>query len=208
MEVSMNSKNKVMKEVISWIFTIIGGLLIVLVFNSKVYASAQVKQSSMENTLFSQQKLFVDKFSSNFSDPQRGDIIIFLEDEYKGTIIDESVRTIEDIVYKITTKNTEENELHSRLVKRVIGIAGDEVDIKDGYVYVNGEKLDEPYVKGETEEHEFELPTVVGKNQLFVLGDNRAVSIDSRSFGLIDCRQVEGKAVFRIYPFNKIGKIE
>lgn len=204
----MNSKNKVMKEVISWIFTIIGGLLIVLVFNSKVYASAQVKQSSMENTLFSQQKLFVDKFSSNFSDPQRGDIIIFLEDEYKGTIIDESVRTIEDIVYKITTKNTEENELHSRLVKRVIGIAGDEVDIKDGYVYVNGEKLDEPYVKGETEEHEFELPIVVGKNQLFVLGDNRAVSIDSRSFGLIDCRQVEGKAVFRIYPFNKIGKIE
>lgn len=204
----MNSKNKVMKEIISWIFTIIGGFLIVLVFNSKVYASAQVKQSSMENTLFSQQRLFVDKFSSNFSDPQRGDIIIFLEDENKGTIIDESVRTIEDIVYNITTKNTEDNELHSRLVKRVIGIAGDEVDIKDGYVYVNGEKLDEPYVKGKTEEHEFELPTVVGKNQLFVLGDNRVVSIDSRSFGLIDCKQVEGKAVFRIYPFNKIGKIE
>jgi len=63
-------------------------------------------------------------------------------------------------------------------------------------------------MKGETIVKEVKLPMKVGENQLFVLGDNRIVSKDSRTFGLIDCKQVEGKVMFRIYPFNKIGSIK
>jgi len=94
------------------------------------------------------------------------------------------------------------------LVKRVIGIPGDEVNIKDGYVYINGEKLKEPYVKGETFSGEINFPIKVPDNKLFVLGDNRPVSKDSRAFGLINSDQVEGKAIFRVFPFNKIGAIK
>jgi signal peptidase I len=92
-------------------------------------------------------------------------------------------------------------------MKKNIGIPGDEVNIKEGYVYINGEKLNETYVKGQTYSEELILPIVVPVNKLFVLGDNRPVSKDSREFGLINYNQVEGKAVFRVFPFNKIGVI-
>jgi signal peptidase I len=105
-------------------------------------------------------------------------------------------------------KNNNSSEKSNKLVKRVIGVAGDEVDIKDGYVYLNGKKLEEPYTKGETMPKEFKLPFKVGENELFVLGDNRLVSKDSRKFGPIDYNQVEGKAIYRIYPFSQIGKIK
>jgi Peptidase S26. len=82
------------------------------------------------------------------------------------------------------------------------------VDIKDGHVYLNGEILDEPYAKGITYEGSMELPVTVGESQLFVMGDNREHSFDSRDFGLIDISHVEGKVVFRLYPFNKIGKVK
>lgn len=201
------SKKEIIKEIRSWIFTVLLAFIMAAILNSKVLAKVQVQQSSMENTLFSDQQLLVDKLSYNFEAPKSGDIIIFLENEEKGTIIDDTLRTIGDIISKIN-KNPRSIEESSRLVKRVIGIAGDEVDIKDGYVYLNGKQLDEPYVKGQTDRGQIEYPVTVGKNQLFVLGDNREVSKDSREFGLIECKQVEGKAIFRVFPFNKIGKVK
>lgn len=203
----MKDKKKVLKEIRSWFFTILGALLLVFILNSKVFAKYQVQQSSMENTLFNKQQLIIDKLSYNFIKPERGDIVIFLENEKKGTIIDDTLRTIDEFTSKFD-KNENSIEKHSRLVKRVIGVAGDEIDVKDGYVYLNGKKLVEPYVKGETEVGEFKLPVVVGANELFVLGDNRIVSVDSRAFGLIDCNQVEGRVKFRVYPFNQMGKIK
>lgn len=203
----MIDKKKIIKETGSWAFSILGAFLIVMLLNSKVFAKVQVQQSSMENTLFPNQQLIIDKLSYNFAAPKRGDIIIFLENEEKGTIVDDTLRTVERIV-SIFDNNISSSDESSRLVKRVIGIAGDEVDIKDGYVYVNGKKLEEPYAKGVTIPEEFKLPVRVGENKLFVLGDNREVSKDSRKFGLIDCKQVEGRAVYRVYPFNKAGKIK
>lgn len=203
----MKEKNKIIKEIGSWIFCLLAAFLIVTVLNSKVFAKVQVQQSSMENTLFENQQLIIDKLSYDFSEPKRGDIIIFLENEDKGTLIDDTLRTIDKII-SIFDNDDDSAEGSSRLVKRVIGVAGDEVDIRDGYVYVNDKKLEEPYVKGVTLPQEFKLPVVVGENKLFVLGDNREVSKDSRKFGFIDCGQVEGKAVFRVYPFSKMGKVK
>jgi len=203
----MKDKKKFIKEINSWIFPILGGFLIAVLINSKVFAKVQVQQSSMENTLFTNQQLLVDKLSYNFKDPKRGDIIIFLEDSEKETILDDALSTINNIA-SIFRNNKDYREGSKRLVKRVIGVQGDEVDIRDGYVYVNGEKLQEPYAKGETFSGEFKLPVKVGENELFVLGDNRMVSMDSRKFGLINFKQVEGKAIFRVYPFNEIGGIK
>ncbi len=196
-------KKKVLKEIGSWIFTILLAFAVVLVFNSKVMAKRVVVRSSMENTLFNEQQLLINKLSYNFRTPNRGEIIIFFDGERKGTLIDDSIELINNLIYK-----DEEHALHTRLVKRVIGVEGDEIDIKDGYVYVNGEKLEETYAKGTTLPDIIQFPLVVDEGKLFVLGDNREASLDSREFGLIECNQVEGKAFLRVYPFNKIGKVK
>jgi signal peptidase I len=159
----------------------------------------------MENTLFTAQQLIEDKLSYNFIKPKRGDIIIFLENGEKDTIVKDVLKTADNIVSIFSSNRSSEES--SLLVKRVIGTAGDEVDIRDGYVYINGNKLEETYVKGETFPRELQFPIKVEENKLFVLGDNRTVSKDSRTFGLIDIKQVEGKAVYRVYPFNQMGKI-
>lgn len=198
----MREKKKITKEIRSWILCILAALLISSIIKKEVLAVVQVQQSSMENTLYSNEKLIVDKLSYNFTELKRGDIIIFHEGEGKENIIDYTFEFLNNIG---SADNSDEN---SRLVKRVIGVAGDKVNIEDGYVYINDEKIDEPYVKGETISREIRLPIQVGEDQLFILGDNRTVSKDSRTFGLIDCKQVEGKVMVRVFPFNRISTIK
>lgn len=195
----MIGNKKVLSEIRGWIVSIVGAIVIASVVNSKVLAKVQVEQISMQNTLKDGQQLILDKLSYNFSHPKKGDIIIFLDGEEKGTIIEDTINSLRLISGKINSQK--------RLVKRVIGEPGDEVNIKDGYVYVNGEKIDESYVKGTTNNGDLNLPIKVLEDQLFVLGDNREFSKDSREFGLINYNQVEGKAIFRIYPFDEIGSI-
>ncbi|HDK7175353.1 signal peptidase I [Clostridium sporogenes] len=200
-------KKKVIKEIKSWIFSILGAIIIAGLVNSKVFAKVQVQQSSMENTLFTNQQLIVDKLSYNFVEPKKGDIIIFHENKEKGTIAEDTLEMVDNIISKFNNNKTDIEE-DDRLIKRVIGVPGDEVDIKDGYLYLNGKKLEETYANGETISREFKLPIKIPENKLFVLGDNRMVSKDSRMFGLIDYKQVEGKAIYRVYPFNHVGKVK
>ena len=123
----------------------------------------------------------------------------------------------DDIVVSIKGSSFETGDVvafyynNNILVKRVIAHAGDWVDIdEDGYVYVNQEKLDEPYLSerafGETN---IELPYQVPEGRIFVMGDNRSVSIDSRntSIGCVATEQVVGQIVFRIWPLDKFGAI-
>ncbi|MGL5086879.1 MAG: signal peptidase I [Clostridium sp.] len=191
---------KVMKEIRGMVFSILGAICIVSIVNSKVLANVTVDGPSMDNTLYSGERLLVNKLENTASNIKRGDIIIFLLNSKRGSIIDDSIENINAIMGKVSNAN--------RLVKRVIGVSGDEVDIRDGFVYLNNEKLDEDYVSSDTVNGPFTLPVVVPEGKLFVLGDNRKVSKDSRTFGLIDCNQVEGRAVYRVYPFDEMGKLK
>lgn len=199
--------NKKIKSLVSWIGIIAIVLTCSLFLQSEVFAGVTVNQSSMKNTLIANQRLIIDKLSYQFSEPERGDIIVFLKNGVKGSTSNEMHRNME-LFMNLFMKKNEINEKHEMYVKRVIGIPGDTVDIKDGFVYVNGNKLTEDYVKGTTFAGEITLPLTVEKNQVFVMGDNREVSVDSRAFGTVDYDRLEGKVAFRIFPLNKVGTVK
>ena len=162
-----------------WVVPIIIALVIVLFLNKFVFILVTVPTGSMEDTIMPGDRLYVNELF-DVNDAQRGDILVFMSEE-----LDEK-----------------------RLVKRIIGLPGEEVEVKkDGSVYINGVKLDEPYaVKAEGEEKVFNVP----ENSYLFFGDNRPISYDARYWEnpYIDERQIIGEAVFRFFPFNRIGKVE
>jgi signal peptidase I len=92
-------------------------------------------------------------------------------------------------------------------IKRIIGLPGDSVQIVDGIVYVNGKKLDEPYVPAEYRDHVSIPKQSVPADDYFVLGDHRSSSNDSRVWGFVDRKEIYGKAVFVYWPPEKIGRV-
>ncbi len=141
-----------------------------------------VKESSMEPTLYENHYIFLSKQSYTLlGEPKREDIIVFNSDL------------------------TLENGKHKKLIKRIIGLSGDHVVITAGQVYINDQLLKEDYIKDGITNGEVDL--VVPEGEFFCMGDNRLVSVDSRDerVGCISGSRIVGKAVFRLYPFNKIG---
>ena len=148
-----------------------------------------VKESSMEPTLYENNYLIVNKLAYFKKDhPGYGDIVVFRSD--------------------IDRKDGPGKKL---LIKRVIGVEGDVITIKDGKVYRNGDVLDEPYVnEQQTQDDDIDVDSeTIGEKQIFVMGDNRDVSIDSRSkqVGQVNEEQLVGRAIIRLYPFNQITKL-
>ena len=93
----------------------------------------------------------------------------------------------------------------NNLIKRIIGLPGETVEIKNNEIYINDELLDDPYGVGVTYNID---PVTLGEDEYFILGDNRIVSLDSRIFGKIDRSEIKGTTNFIMYPFSKIGKVE
>lgn len=170
-----------MKNVLEWIKDILIAVVIaalVLAFLKPII----VQQQSMEPNFYAGDYLLTSRQAYRFfGNPERGDVIVF-----RSELLDD-----------------EGNE--KCLIKRVIGLPGDVVEIKSGYVYVNGEGIDEPYVKEQGISGEMDAVTVP-ENELFVMGDNRGVSEDSRSarVGTISEDSIVGKVFVRLYPFNSI----
>lgn len=192
---------KIVLEVLDYVKIIIIALIVTNLLNVFVFSLSQVRQSSMEPTLIEKDQLLVERLSYSFSKPKSGDIIVFIDElEVDNSIGARFKRLYEDMLSKI-----KKQEGHLRLVKRVIGVPGDKIDIVDGVVYVNDVLLAEPYLKVPTSAKELTYPLVVPEGEYFVMGDNRTVSYDSRDFGFIPFEKIEGKVVFRFWPLSKVG---
>lgn len=202
----MVKKRKVIREILSWLMVIIIPFVLIFFLNMKVFAISAVEQSSMENTFFEGKLVYYNRINYTIQTVERGDIILFLAGgRIKDGFSSELAINAQDFADKSRQKSQRINE---RLVKRVIGIPGDIIDIHDGVVYINGVRETGEYVLGTTWDNPDEYPLTVPPGKLFVLGDNREVSIDSRSFGCIDERSVEGKAIMILWPPSRFGKPE
>jgi signal peptidase I len=136
-----------------------------------------IPSGSMIPTLEIGDRVLVNKFIYRFTEPKRGDIIVF-----------ESV------------DNPDED-----LIKRVVGLPGDTVAVRRGHLLLNGERQREPYVNKKLPDRSFYAKTKVPKGHVFVMGDNRGNSADSRVFGPLPEKNIEGEAFLRFWPPHRIG---
>lgn len=162
-----------------WVLPVVIALIIVLFLNRYVFILVTVPTGSMENTIIPGDRLYVNELF-NINNAKRGDILVFKSDELEN----------------------------KRLVKRLIGLPGDIVVIKqDGNVFINGEIIDEPYaVKCHGDEKNFVVP----ENSYFFLGDNRPISYDARYWNspFIAEDKIIGEVIFRFFPLSRIGNVE
>ncbi len=165
--------------------TLLLTLIIFLVIQLFAAQPYQVQQESMENTLMPNQYVLVDKLSPRFDPYHRGDIVVF--NPPTGWAHDPN---------------------GTPYIKRIIGIGGDTVEIQDGHVLVNGVQVSEPYV---FDGQPTQVPGggsktwTLATTQLFVMGDHRQASQDSRNFGPIDTSTVIGRAWIRYWPLSQFG---
>jgi signal peptidase I len=138
-----------------------------------------IPSASMVPTLKYGDRVLVNKFIYRFTEPQRGDIIVFKSVEGDG----------------------------QDLIKRVVGVPGDEIAVRGGKLFVNGEPQKEPYVNKKYPDRSFYAPTTVPKDHVFAMGDNRANSQDSRIFGPVPEKSIEGEAFLRFWPPDRIGSL-
>ena len=168
------------KEIINWVVYFVCLLAVVFVINTFVVQRTMVSGDSMYPYLHNKDQLMMDKLSYRFHDPERFDIVIF-----------PVVRDGKEEYY----------------IKRVIGLPGETVQIIDGYVYINGEKLDENYgAEVMNDAGRAAEPITLGDDEYFVLGDNRNRSDDSRYENVENLKRekIVGRAWVRIWPLDRI----
>ncbi len=186
-----NGDNKVLKEIRDWVFYIALAVVIALLIRSFVFTLVKVEGTSMEPTLQGSDKLYVNRF---FYKPEKGDVIVFKP----------------------------ASDPKRPYIKRVIATEGDTlyIDFETGDVYVNDKIIDEPYIKDKTMRtgsyimdyiangrYSRDNPIVIEKDHVFVMGDNRNNSKDSREIGQVPEDEIVGGTVFRFWPIKNFGSV-
>jgi len=163
-----------------WVRDVVFALLTAVLLVVFVIQPVRVEGTSMEPRLHDQERIFVNKFIYRFEEIQRGDVVVFWYPR----------------------------DPNKSFIKRVVGLPGERVLIRDGRVYVDDVSLDEPYVPPQFLDSASYGPVVVPPKSYFVLGDHRNSSNDSRSWGCVPREYIFGKAVFRYWPLSRLGLIE
>lgn len=190
---AIDKKKKIKGYILEGLFYVVLFFACVFIIPNYVVQRAKVSGPSMMNTLQDKENVLVSKISYEIHDPERFDIVVFYP--YKGR---------EE--YKDDKEKQKEH-----FVKRVIGLPGEQVQIIGSDIYINGEILEEHYGKDPiTLAGIAEEPITLGKDEYFLMGDNREVSYDSRyeDIGPIHKSAIDGKAVLRIWPLKKFGTID
>jgi signal peptidase I len=180
--------------VLDWIVTIAGAVGIVLVVKFYVVNPYRIPSSSMEPTLhcarpgmgcearFSD-RVLADRLIYHFRDPKRGEIVVFN-----------------------TPPAAQQKGCGGGVfVKRIIGLPGEVWSERNGYVYINGKRLNEPYVRPDRRDHQTVKPIKIGKDRYFMMGDNRAASCDSRIWGTVRRKLLIGEVFFTYWPPGRIS---
>lgn len=188
--IKQEKRTKIIKELLSWGKTLAVVLVIVVLFRAFLFTNYIVYGQSMMPTIQDRDRVIVNKIGYDIGTPQRFDMIVF--------------HATEDTDY----------------IKRVIGLPGDQIEYRNDLLYINGESVEETYLKGIKEEYksttyteDFKLEDLTGvmtvpDNHLFVLGDNRRNSIDSRYIGFVPFKTIVGKADFSYWPLAHFRKLE
>lgn len=205
-------KFNLLKEIWEWVYTLAIAIVIALLIKGFIFDIVKVDGSSMFPTLVNNDRLIVTKLGYK---PEQGDIIILdskykNREEYYDQLAESQDKDELSFIDKLFAQSSMPSNLKKKYyVKRIIGMPGQTIDIVDGKVYVDGEMLDEPYYDGTTSSIDptVEYPITVEDNHVFVMGDNRNHSTDSRasSLGQVPFDAILGKSQIRIWPFNEIG---
>lgn len=202
------------KEIFEWVYTIAIALIIAFVVKSFVFDVVRVDGESMYPTLMNSDRLIVTKLGYK---PEQGDVIILdssyvKREKYISQLEKQKgheMTLTESLKFKLNTPKELKTKYY---VKRVIALPGQTVDIHDGGVYVDGQLLDEPYYDGVTNKTDTSVkyPITVKEDCVFVMGDNRANSTDSRTsiLGQVPYKAIFGKAQVRFWPLNTIGLVK
>lgn len=216
----MNEEGKwKLKEILEWVYCIIIAIILALLVRYFIGTPTIVQQPSMYPTLKQGQRLILNRtIRTTKSMPQRGDIVTFEapSKSYVSAIdanLDNPVAVydynINNIFSKFRYYVLEIGK--TSYIKRVIGLPGEHVKIEDGKVYINGTQLEESYLQQNVTTTSLEgafTDITVPQNCLFVMGDNRSQSTDSRRFGCIPLEKIESKVWIRFWPFDLFGKVQ
>jgi signal peptidase I len=176
------SSNSVLRTVWLWLVelgeTVLPAIVIAVLINLFLAQATRVYGSSMEPNLHTDQRLVVEKVTYRLHSPRRGDVVVIRMPE-RGPEL---------------------------LIKRVIGLSGETIEVREGTVYINGQPLEEAYLVRKTTGTYG--PSTVPEGHVFVMGDNRGASNDSRIFGAVPLERVVGRAWVSYWPFESLGIVQ
>ncbi len=207
------------KNCLEWIFCIIIAVVIAILFRYYIGTPTVVRMSSMYPTLQNGQRLWLNRWIRNTkSVPERGDIITFeapskseltaedTEESFLAKYENSPTTLFSKFTYYVLELNKDS------YIKRVIGLPNEHVEIKDGKVYIDDKELEEDYLQSgvvtDNVHGGYCVDLVVPEDSVFVLGDNRTGSTDSRKFGCVPIDKIESKVWIRIWPLKLFGKVD
>jgi signal peptidase I len=178
---------------------VIVAFAVALLIKTFVLQAFYIPSASMEPTLREGDRVLVEKISYAIGEPARGQVLVFERDitGVSPVVPDENV--FSDIIDALKGLFGFPEGTTQDFIKRVIAVGGDTIEGRDGVVFINGEQIDEPYLPAGTETSTFG-PVNIPEGQIFVMGDNRGNSDDSRSFGPVPVDRVVGHAFVLIWP--------